>query len=90
MSIFAIKIGESAGLAHGETGRNKGRHRDFIINEILIIPALPCFVMGHGGVHREMTVSVAPALRILRGEASSIVGRGRSPVPSDALAEKME
>jgi hypothetical protein len=43
---FAIKIGESRSLAAGRALGTSRMREYFIINEILIIPALPCFVMG--------------------------------------------
>ena len=43
---FAIKIRESAGGRSRKRSRNREKRWDFIINEILIIPALACFVIG--------------------------------------------
>jgi hypothetical protein len=43
---FAIKIRESAGGWPRKRSQNTEKCWDFIINEILIIPALACFVIG--------------------------------------------
>ena len=43
---FAIKIGESRSSEVGRAFGTSRKREDFIINEMLIIPTLPCFVMG--------------------------------------------
>jgi hypothetical protein len=43
---FAIKIRESAGGGPESGAGTREKRWDFIINEILIIPALACFVIG--------------------------------------------